>query len=361
LIKRVRWVVIVLSLLIGLFSVHAQSGPLPPYARLNGLRFEFQTWCNCGPVNLTMALSYYGWPHDQQTAAGWLKPTVEDKNVSPDQMAAYVNQQTVLPNIRALWRYGGSVDVIRALIAAGFPVIIESGFQPEGHEWMGHYETVVAYDDAVQTFWVYDSYSGLGADYLGIQHTYSDLDAWWRHFNRTFIVVYPVEQESTVLALLGPLSDSLAAADQALITARQETAADPSDVWGWFNRGTSAAAVGQYADAASAYDRAFEIGLPFRMIWYQFGPYAAYYYTGRYYDVLAVVRDVEAITLEIEDTSYWKGLALAALGRTDEALAEFNRAIAWNPHFTPASDARDQVLAGQYVAPAPLTTTEKLP
>src|SRR5512145_1454287 len=105
------------ALLIMLFwgwigSAHGQD---PSSARLQGLRFEFQTWCNCGPVNLTMALSYYGWTHDQTAAAGWLKPRVEDKNVSPDQLVGFVYHQTELP-LGALWRYGGNLDVLKRLI-----------------------------------------------------------------------------------------------------------------------------------------------------------------------------------------------------------------------------------------------------
>ncbi len=172
--RLARTVLLFLLLLGWVGSVHGQD-PTPSSARLNGLRFEFQTWCNCGPVNLTMVLSYYGWQHDQTAAAGWLKPRVEDKNVSPDQLVAFVYHQTELP-LGALWRPGGTIDQIKRLIAAGFPVIIESGFQPEGLEWMGHYMTIVAYDDAQQTMWVYDSYEGLGPDYLGIQHTYAELD-----------------------------------------------------------------------------------------------------------------------------------------------------------------------------------------
>ncbi|MBI5958183.1 MAG: hypothetical protein HY866_05590, partial [Chloroflexi bacterium] len=104
------WIALLVILLLSghLHLARAQGGPtLPPAARIVGLRHEYQTWCNCGPVNLTMVLSYYGWPYDQQTAAGWLKPTVADKNVAPPEMVAYVQQQTTLPNLRALWRYGG--------------------------------------------------------------------------------------------------------------------------------------------------------------------------------------------------------------------------------------------------------------
>ena len=140
-----------------------------------------------------MAMSYYGWSYDQEQAAGWLKPNIEDKNVSPWQMAQYVNEQTELP-IRALWRYGGTITMLKSFIAAGFPVIIESGFDVEDLGWMGHYETIVAYDDSSATFWVYDSYLGLGSG-SGVTHSYAELDEWWRHFNRVFIVVFPTDRE----------------------------------------------------------------------------------------------------------------------------------------------------------------------
>jgi len=41
--------------------------PLPPTARLGGIRYEAQDWNNCGPTTLTMALSYYGWSETTST------------------------------------------------------------------------------------------------------------------------------------------------------------------------------------------------------------------------------------------------------------------------------------------------------
>lgn len=337
-------------------------GALPPAARLVGMRHEFQTWCNCGPVNITMALSYFGWPHDQQTAAAWLKPNELDKNVSPDQLATYVNQQQDQPGLRALWRYGGSLDTIKALIANDFPVVVESGFQPAGHEWMGHYMTVAAYDDTVETMWVFDSYEGLGPPpYGGVPHSYAEFDAWWRHFNRVFLVVYPAARETELLALLGPLADAQTAVQMAADTAAAEIRAGQDDRWGWFNAGTSAMAQGRWFDAARYFDEARLHRLPFRMLWYQFGPFAAYYHTGRYYDVLALVREVAAVTTELEELAYWRGMAYAALGRPADALSQFDAALRFNPNFAPVLEARALVQGGTYTPPAPLLDVTPLP
>jgi hypothetical protein len=340
-------------LLAGLPSpARAQDGGTPASARLNGLRHMYQTWNNCGAANLTMALSYYGWGYDQEVAAGWLKPNVEDKNVSPWQMAAYVNQQTELPTIKALWRYGGDIDLIKRAVAAGFPIIIESGYDVDDLGWMGHYETVVAYDDASQTFWVYDSYLGLGDGY-GRVHPYDELDSWWRNFNRAYVLIFPTDREADVRAVLGAAVDPLAAAQGALDRARQEATLNPADAWAWFNAGTSSTRLGRYHDAAIYFDEAFRLGLPYRLMWYEFGPYEAYFNIGRYDDILTLAANTESTTEYVEDTNYWRGMAYAALGRPNEAIVEFDKALAFNRNFTDAQTAKDQLAAGTFSAPAP--------
>ena len=70
-----------------------------------------------------------------------------------------------------------------------------------------------------------------------------------------------------------------------------------------------------------------------RMVWYQFGMYAAYLATGRVADVLALT----AATLEnqggrnVEETYYYRGLALAAAGDEAGAQAALARAAELNP------------------------------
>jgi len=327
----------------------AQGDPPASY-RLDGLRHIYQTWNNCGAANLTMAMSYFGWGYDQELAAAWLKPNGEDKNVSPAQMVGYVNQQTEMPTIRALWRYGGTLDLLKEFLSAGFPVIIESGYDVEDKGWMGHYETVAAYDDPSQTVWVYDSYLGLGSGY-GMEHSYAEFDQYWRHFNRAFIVLFPLEREEVVRSILGGYADPAYAAQQALDQALDEAALDQADKWAWFNAGTSAAKLGQYADAAIYYDDAFRHDLPYRMLWYQFGPYESYYNVGRYDTVLSMANNTEATTLYVEETNYWRGMVYAAQGKTQDAINEFNQALSFNRNFTDAQSAKTLVETGQFKAP----------
>ncbi len=336
----------------GVHARPAYAQGLPSSARLTGLTHTYQSWNNCGGANLTMALSYFGWTHDQEVARAWLKPNVEDKNVSPGEMVAFVNAgQTALPEVRALWRFGGDMDLIKRAIAAGFPVIVESGYDVNDLDWMGHYETVVAYDDASQTVWVYDSYLGLGADGLGEQHSYADFETWWQHFNYTVIILFTTDDETELREVLGSYVDTVYAAQVALDRAREQTLIDGTDAWAWFNRGTSYAKLRQYENAAIAFEEAFRQGLPYRLLWYMFAPFETYYHVGRYDDVLSLVANTEATTAYVEETRYWRGMVYAAQGQYDLALNEFNQALAFNPNAGMVQEAKNAVENGTFVAP----------
>ena len=98
-----------------------------------------------------------GWPCGGDTRAV-LRPaylTVDDKNVNPAEMVDYVESQT---GLAALVRSGGDLEVLKRLIAAGFPVVVEKGFQPPDEYWMGHYELLTGYDEAAGVFTAQDSY-----------------------------------------------------------------------------------------------------------------------------------------------------------------------------------------------------------
>ena len=70
--------------------------PLPEAVKLTGTRHEYQKWNNCGPANLSMALSYWGWDGDQRPIADWVKPNPRDKNVMPYELASFVDEGTSL-------------------------------------------------------------------------------------------------------------------------------------------------------------------------------------------------------------------------------------------------------------------------
>ena len=319
--------------------------PLPKQVRLTNIKYEQQGWNNCGPTTMTMALSHYGWYNDQYTAAKWMKPNVEDKNVSPWQMVRYVNENT---GVKSLYRYGGSIAVIKRLLAAGFPVVVEESIQPAGDDWMGHYVLMIGYDDYEQHFLTFDSYLGSNSQ-QGRPSPYSSFDERWRHFNRVFMVVYQPSQEAQLREALGSYVDPAYGYETALATARAEADRQRDDEWAWFNMGTAYVKLKQYDNAVIAFDQAINLGLPWRMLWYQFGPYEAYFQMGEYGNVRALAQSTLQTTTDIEESYYWTGMAHAAEGNTSAAIEQFNRALYYNRNFFPAQEAKTAVQNGTFM------------
>lgn len=320
----------------------ASSANLPPVRpsahRLYGITPVKQGWNNCGPANITMALSYYGWKQDQEVAVSYLKPDREDKNVNPWELVDFVRSQS---GVLALTRIGGDMELLKQLLANNFPVLIETGYLYEGSDWLGHYQTVVGYDDALRVFYIYDSYLGVGENGSGIPESYEDFDRYWQDFNRTFIVLYRAEEEITIRTILGDRADVTRAAEIALQTAQDEARANPQNAFAWFNLGSSFAALGEYEKAASAYDRARQLGtLPWRITLYQFGPFEAYYNVGRYDDIVFLVdSNFNNGGQYVEEIWYWQGKVLAARGETAQAASSFRQALQRHPGFTAAAEA----------------------
>lgn len=320
--------------------------PLPAAAHIEGLTIIAQKFNNCGPTNLALTLNFYGHDVNQLEIAAVLKPNYDDRNVSPAELAAYVNGNTAL---RAAVYSGGDLDLLKRLIAAGFPVIVEKGLFPSEWEgWMGHYLTVYGYDDAAQTFTSMDTFLGPW-DGRGRPDSYETMTEFWRHFNYTFVLVYPLQRETAVHTLLGPsLTDPLAMWPRAAQTAQAEIDNDPDNAYAWFNLGTSLTRLGEltgqpefYASAAVAFDQARTIGLPRRMLWYQFEMYVAYLENGRYQDVLTLVSATEISEggRNVEETAYYQGLAFLAAGDEASAKTAFSQAAQLNPNFTAAQQA----------------------
>ena len=311
------------------------SDQVPPSARLFGFSFEQQTWNNCGPASITIALSYFGWQEDQEYARLQLRPDREDKNVTPGEMVDFVNENT---GIRAMWRNGGTLDLLRELVSNEFPVILGTGFMPEAYDWIGHYRTVVAYDSAY--FYFYDSFMGTGTDNQGYALLANEVDQNWQHFNRRFIVLYTPDREQTLLDVLGEYADPSRANEITLGIAQKEARANPQNAYAWFNLGTSLTHLQRYDEAAVAFDQSRQANLPWRMLWYQFEPYQTYYETERYDDVLSLVQsNLNNGGQYVEETYYWKGMVHEAQGDLTEARLAYQQALKLNVNFVEAQEA----------------------
>lgn len=316
--------------------------PALPAVHLTGLNHAWQTWNNCGPATLSFNLSYYGSTLTQADIGNVLRRHADDKNVSPQELVAFAQDQGYMAQLRV----NGSPELARTFLSNGIPLLIETWLEDEPGDGMGHYRLLVGYDDATQRWIIYDSYAHTNLvnpdpnNYQGIYMSYEQTEEWWKVFNYTYVLVYPPDRDPLVRSILGDAYDVNVMWQQAIATAQAQIAANPNDPFAHFNLGTSLVELGDYAGAAAAYDQARAIGLPWRMLWYQFGPFAAYTETGRYQEVI----DLGQSTLTsaaggIEEIHYWRGRAFAGLGDAASAQAEWNKALALNPDFAPAQQA----------------------
>jgi hypothetical protein len=321
--------------------------PIPKGILLTGVQHEYQTWNNCGPTTLAMALSYWQWEGNQRLVAEFTKPNPRDKNVSPYELATYVEQKTEL---QVTLRVGGELPLLKQFLAAGFPVIVEKGFEgPDFKGWMGHYVLVTGYSDSDQQFTFQDSY--YGADQV---MGYQDFESFWRAFNYTYLTVYPAERKEEIMTILGPQADVVVNFRDAAQKSTDEVNAfaGRDQFFAWFNRGDNLVSLQDFTGAASAYDQAFalypdipEKERPWRMMWYQTGPYLAYYYTGRYQDVIELAsKTLDAMSEPVlEESYYWRAMASIASGNNEGAIKDLLSALKYHPGFEPALSQLQQL------------------
>jgi tetratricopeptide (TPR) repeat protein len=304
--------------------------PIASQILLTGITHQWQTWNNCGPSTISMNLSYYGRPETQLEAAQFLKPNQEDKNVSPDEMAAYARSL----GFEAIARVGGDLDLLKGLLSNGFPVIVEVWANAEDNGGLGHYRLFIGYDEVGGHFLAEDSLNG-----SGIQVPIAEFDAFWQVFNRTYVVVYPSDQAALVYAILGQDMIDQTMFERTLITTQIEAKSDPENAYAWFNIGTNYARLGKPELAASAFDEARRLGLPYRMLWYQFDIFEVYLAMGRYQEVVDLATATLQATGGLEEPYYYRGLARQATGQIEVAADDFRAALEYNPNFTPAAAA----------------------
>jgi hypothetical protein len=326
----------------------ATEKPSPLVWHLTGFKRVYQKWNDCGPANLTQALQYYGWSGTEDDARAAIKPTNDDRNVSPWELTNFVTKKT---GVKALARVAGSLKLIKQLVSSNFAVIMETGYNlPDG--WAGHYLTVLGYDDNQSVLFGGDTNLGFGSDNLGIREDYTDIDKRWQAFNRLYIVVYPREREQELAAILGRDADPTENFRHAYEITQQELKQNKDDPFAWFNLGSYYTQTGDYKRAAAAFNQSRNTGtaLPWRFLWYQFTPFEAYYKAG----ILTEVKNLADVTLAnapIEEARYWRGMYYAATGDRANALEDLKFVLRFNPNFSPAADALAKVQNGTFQPP----------
>ncbi len=305
--------------------------PLPAQVSLDAPAWEQQTPNNCGPATLSMALQMYGWDGNQADIASVIKPILQDRNVNPEEMAYYVRNNAGWLNIQ--YRVAGNIPLLKKLIAAHYPVMIEGttsldpndALGPNDDLWAAHYLLLTGYDNATQSFTAQDSYHGANQII-----TYEKLEEDWKPFNYLYIVLYLPQEETELKSILGPDFDEAQNRQNALALTQDATRADPNDAFAWFNLGSNLVYFERYDEAAQAYDKSRTLPLPLRMFRYQFGPFIAYFQSNRNDDLLVLTDYARGVTEMSEEAWLWYGWALYRKDDFKGALAAWNKALSIN-------------------------------
>jgi hypothetical protein len=324
----------ILVTLLTINTVQAQN-TLPRAARLPGMRLVWQQYNRCSAAALSMMLWYHGWTGTYDTAILALNPHAGDVSVRSDEMIAFVEQQ----GFKAIVRTGGTLDILKALVAAGYPVLVENAYTPEPGNWTGHNRVIMGYDDDANLLYAYDSSLGNGIDGMGKTFNYEGFDLLWKPFNRTYLVIYKPEHEAQLQAILGDQWDATYNALWTSFQAENDLALDVNDPYAWFNMSVAQVALDNPERAVTAFEAARQLDVPSRLLWYQFAPFEAYLKTGRYEETIALGQEIIDSTTGVEEVYYYMGEAYAAMGNVQNASSYYQQTLSRNARFAPAQTA----------------------
>ncbi|MBV8083664.1 MAG: C39 family peptidase [Chloroflexi bacterium] len=166
----------------------------PDAIRLPGFVYIRQTLNNCGPASIAEVLHYWGVEQTQDQARVALRSSSDDRGMWPYPVPAYVGKL----GMASLMGVNGTPEMIKALVANGFPVILAEAVSATDRT--AHYREIEGFDDNAQTFVSTDSY-------LGPNHTisYDENKKIWTG-NQRFMVIYPPDKQPVLDAVLASVN-----------------------------------------------------------------------------------------------------------------------------------------------------------
>ena len=169
----------------------SQSNAALPAAHLGPLINIPQTWNNCGPAAVAEVLAYWGIARTQAQVQAILRVDGPSAGMTPFGVPAYARSL----GLRTLSGAGGSVALVKGLIAGGFPVIVHQVVSLA--DLTGHWRPIEAYDDRQGVFVASDPY--LGPDHaIG----YGDFARIWALRGQAFVVLYPASHQAALSSIV---------------------------------------------------------------------------------------------------------------------------------------------------------------
>ncbi len=305
--------------------------PIPTIKIIENNYHVFQTFNNCGPAALSMALSYCGINKSQRELGQDLRPYQnpqgdnDDKSVTLDELAQKASEYDLIP----FHRPNGTVKLIKQFIAYDIPIITRTRLK--GNDDIGHYRVVKGYDDKTKEFIQDDSMQG-----HNLRYSYSQFTRLWQMFNYEYLVLVPVDKGQIAKIILGEDLDIKKSWGKAVNNSREELESNPDDIYARFNLSVALYHTGDLQNAVSEFEMV-EDKLPFRTLWYQTEPIQAYFELGDYQRVFNLTdRIFNNQNRAFSELYIIRGEIFKKQGNIEAAKREFEKAVYYNQNLKSA-------------------------
>ncbi len=309
------------------------NSALPEKYTMQGGSHSFQTFNNCGPAALSMALSFYGIVETQEKLGQDLRPYQvksgdnDDKSVTLEELA----QKADSIGFIAFYRPGGNIELLKKFIVNDMPVITTT--LTKKNEDIGHYRVIYGYDDRKRELTQNDSLQGRELTY-----TYLDFMALWKQFGYQYLVLVPQEKLETAKEILGEYIDEQVAWEKTAAGLTHALTITPEDTTTRFLLSIAYFNIGKYQDAVNEFEKVESL-LPKRALWYQIEPIKAYYQLGNYDRVLSITSNIiENGNRAFSELYIIRGNVFLNQGNVTSAKAEYEKAVYYNENLKEAKE-----------------------
>jgi uncharacterized protein YvpB len=285
----------------------------------------YQTFNNCGPATLSMALAWHGINVSQDVLAEKMRPWQhpegdnDDKTIFTYEFVDWAKKY----GIEAVGRVNGDIEILKKFISNGFPVVVKTWLK-RGED-IGHFRFVTGYDEEKDLIYFDDSYDGPNKK-MG----YFDFLSLWQPFNYSYIVLYQKENEPLVREIVGQDWIEENAWKNALSRAEKENEIDPDNIYPIFNISTSSYHLVNNERSVKEYEKV-ESRLPRRMLWYQIEPIRAYKELGNYDRVFEITDNIlENGNHAFSELYIIRGEIYLEQGKQEKAREQFDLALKYN-------------------------------
>lgn len=260
--------------------------PLPIAKTLPNDYQVFESFNNCGPASLSMALSYFGIQKSQEELGQSLRPyqNPQGDNDDKDVTMAELEREAQKYGLLAYYRPNGDLTKLKKFIANGMPVITETLLTM--NDDIGHFRVMKGYDDTTQMLLQDDSYQG-----HNISYSYADFNYMWQKFNYKYVVLVPKDKQQLAEEIIGKDLDKKVAWQQTAKLNQSLLTSNPNDVTSRFNLSIAHYYLGEYQASVSEFEKVESL-LSFRTLWYQTEPIKAYFELGQYDRVFSLTNTI---------------------------------------------------------------------